>query len=60
MINNFLDILNINWLFSNATSSFIISTLNSPITIGHVDFLEPKLILAMRSNVGHINFHPAL
>ena len=52
MINNFLDILNVNWLFSYTTNSFIISALDGPITIGHINFLEPTLILAMRSNVG--------
>ena len=31
-------------------------TLNSPIIVGHNNFLEPILILTTRINVGHIKF----
>ena len=30
-------------------------TLNSPISVGHGNFLEPTLIFIVRINVGHVN-----
>ena len=45
--------------FSNLNGSSVI-TLNSPIIMGHIAFLEPMLDLVMRMNVGHINFQPTL
>ena len=35
-------------------------TLNSPIAVGHSNFLESMLILIMRVDVVHINFQPTL
>jgi hypothetical protein len=32
------------------------STLSSPITVGHTNFLEPPLTLIVRINAGHISF----
>ena len=34
------------------------ATLNSPIAVGHSNFLEPTLIFVMIINVGYINIQP--
>ena len=33
-----------------------LSALNSPINVGHSNFLEPTLIIMMKGNSGYINF----
>lgn len=33
----------------------VLTTLNSHIVVGHINFLEPMLVLIIRVNVGHID-----
>ena len=43
---------------SDIIFSLLTTTLNSPITRGHNNFLQPMLNLKLRVNVGQINFQP--
>ena len=40
--------------------TLLISTLNGPNIMGHKDFLESILVLIMRIDLGHTNFHSNL
>lgn len=53
-----MDIKRRNEMDSNTYHIYLITTLNSPIIVGHTNLLQSMLILIMRINTSHINFQP--